>query len=718
MFVKIKEDLPSSIVVFLVALPLCLGVALASGAPLLSGVISGVVGGLIVGTLSQSHVSVSGPAAGLAAVVLTAIQSLGTFEMFLMAVVIAGFLQIFAGFAKGGIIADYIPSNVILGLLSAIGIILILKQIPHAVGFDRDNEDDFSFFQADGENTFSELLNIFDYFSWGAVLISCLSIFIIIIWDKTPFSKYKFFPNSLFVVILGVLLNLLYKEYFPNLYLDEKHLVKIPEFDSISSLITLPDFQSFFNYKVWFVAFTIAIIASIETLLNFEAVEKIDPHKRMANNNVELMAQGTGNIISGLLGGLPITSVIVRSSVNINSGAQTKLSAILHGIFLLASVLIFSSILNLIPLASLAAILLLTGYKLAKISIFTDMYKKGTNQFIPFIATVLSIIFTDLLIGVLIGLAISIFYMLKSNYQNPFIIENHKHDDNETVRIELPSQVTFINKASIKNALWSIPNDFKVIIDARNSDFIDVDVLDVINEFKTVVSIEKNIQLNILGIKTHYELTDDFIQFVNYLDKDKQNKLTADQALEILKDGNFRFISGKGIEKYYKQQINATANEQNPIAVVLCCIDSRTSPEIVFDTGLGDILSIRIAGNIVSNEILGSIELACREIGTKLIVVLGHSNCGAIYSAINHIDKGNISHITNKIEKAIQQCNCDRNKLKNDIVSMNEVIKANVLNSVEEIKKSEYLAMQLNDYKIKIVSAFYDTTTGKVNFDE
>ncbi len=498
------SDIPASVVVFLVALPLCLGVALASGAPLLSGVISGVVGGIFVGLLSQSNTSVSGPAAGLAAVVLTSITKLGSFDVFLMAVVLAGVFQLVAGIFKGGFIANYIPTNVIKGLLAAIGIILILKQIPHAVGFDRDTEDDFTFFQKDGENTFSELLGIFNYFSWGAIIISFLSILVMLNWDKTPMKKVKFIPASLFVVLLGVLLNYLFKVSFPSIAISSEHLVSIPAFKGIHSIVTLPNFTSINNPQVWGVAFTIAVIASIETLLNLEAVENLDPHKRQASPNRELVAQGIGNVICGLIGGIPITSVIVRSSVNLNAGAQTKISAILHGLFLLISILLLSPILNLIPLASLATILLLTGYKLAKISLFKEMYKNGLNQFIPFVATIIAIVFTDLLIGVLIGLAISIFYILKSNFKNAYHFHKEDHHAGDVITIRLAEEVSFLNKASIKRTLADIPENSTVIINADNSTFIDFDVLELIKDFTNVQSVEKKITVKVVGMKTQY----------------------------------------------------------------------------------------------------------------------------------------------------------------------------------------------------------------------
>ncbi len=501
---QIKNDLPASIVVFLVALPLCLGVALASGAPLLSGILSGIVGGIVVGLISQSHSSVSGPAAGLAAVVLASITKLESYNIFLLAVVLAGVFQFIAGMAKAGFIANYIPSNVIKGLLAAIGIILILKQIPHAVGFDKDPEDDFSFIQPDGENTFSEIINMLDNFSWGAVLLSLISILIMIGWSKSPLQKIKFFPSSMFVVFFGVFVNFLYKKFFPSLAISSEHLVTIPKFNGIDSLIQLPNFNAIGNYQVWVVAFTIAIIASIETLLNLEAVENMDPHKRLASPNRELVAQGVGNVIAGLIGGIPVTSVIVRSSVNINSGAQTKLSTIIHGVFLLVSILLLSPFLNLIPLCSLACILIITGYKLTKVSLFKEMYAKGLNQFIPFIATILCIVFTDLLIGVLIGLLISIFYILKSNYKNPFVLNQENLENKTTTVLKFSSQVSFLNKASIKNTLWEAPVNSKIIVDASNADFIDNDVLEILHDFKNTVSVEKEIELELIELKDKY----------------------------------------------------------------------------------------------------------------------------------------------------------------------------------------------------------------------
>lgn len=717
MFSKIKQDLPASVVVFLVALPLCLGVALASGAPLLSGIISGIVGGIVVGFLSESHTSVSGPAAGLAAVVLSAIIQLGGFDVFLLAVIIAGLIQIVMGIAKGGIIASYIPSSVIKGLLAAIGIVLILKQIPHAVGFDRDAEDDFSFFQKDGENTFTEILYVFSYFSWGAIIISVLSILIMIYWDKTPMKKIKFFPASLFVVIFGTLLNTLFYKVIPEIAISVENFVHIPKFTTINSIITLPKFSSITDFKVWGVAFTIAIIASIETLLNLEAVENIDPHKRQASPNRELIAQGVGNMLSGLVGGIPITSVIVRSSININAGAETKLSAIIHGVFLLLSILFLSPLLNLIPLASLASILLVTGYKLTKLSLFTEMYKKGLNQFIPFVATILAIVFTDLLIGVLIGLVISVFYILKSNFKNPFILQGETLHSNEILRIELPNQVSFLNKATIKETLWSIPKNSKVFIDASHADYIDDDILEIIINFKNIISKEKEIKLNIVGLKKHYKL-DDYIQFVDVLNKEEQEKMTPESILEILKNGNERFVKGHSSEKYLNHQVNATSFGQNPFAIVLSCIDSRTTAEHVFDLGLGDIFSVRVAGNVLNKDILGSMEFATKVAGAKLILVLGHTKCGAITGACNHLELGHLTGLLNKIKPAIEfEKTIVENRDGSNNKFVNKVAELNVHLTIERIRKESQIIAEFEQQdKIKIIGGIYHIETGVVDF--
>lgn len=718
-FSKLKNDIPASIVVFLVALPLCLGVALASGAPLLSGIIGGVIGGIVVGFLSSSHTSITGPAAGLVALVLVSIHQLGNFDIFLTAVLIAGFLQCIMGILKTGIFINYIPSNVIKGFLAAIGIILIFKQIPHALGYDIDAEDDFSFFQLDGENTFSELFKMLGFITPGALAISVVSIAILIFWENSFLRKLKYLPSTLFVLIFGVLLSQFFDHFIPYLSIEQVHLVNIPHINTneLMSHIHLPELYHFYDYKVYLVAITIAVVASLETLINIEAADKIDPHKRESLPNRELVAQGIGNMVSGLVGGLPLTSVIARSSVNIQAGSATKLSAILHGLFMLISVFFLSSAINLIPLASLAAILLITGYKLAKVTLFKTMYKKGWGQFIPFVTTIVAILFTNLLVGTLIGLAVSLFFLIRVHHSSPFLFDKTKLHVGEILKLELPNQVSFINKTSIKNKLWNIPENSKIIIDATYCDFIDIDILEIINDFKTIVAPEKNIHLNIIGLKEQYELTD-HIQFVNVLDKETQKALHPDEILELLKAGNERFVNGKWSEKYFPHQVNATATGQNPMAVVISCIDSRTSTELIFDLGLGDVFSVRIAGNIINEDILGSIEFGCKVAGAKIIVVLGHTKCGAVKGACDAVQMGNLTTLLEKIKPSVD---AEKTTLENRNSGNAEFVeKVAVLNTKNMVKsimdKSPILKEMIDSGSIGIIGGFHDITTGMVTF--
>ncbi len=489
-FNNLKNDLPASIIVFLVAVPLCLGIALASGAPLFSGIIAGIVGGIVVGIFSGSQLGVSGPAAGLAVIVLTAIQELGAFEIFLLAVVIGGVFQMALGYAKAGIIGYYFPSSVIKGMLSGIGIIIILKQIPHAFGYDKDYEGSLAFAQPDGHNTFSELFYMFEAVSMGAVIITSLSMLILILWEQ-PFMKkiriFQMIQGPLVVVALGIILNLVFQG-MSGFALNPEQVVAIPVPESIGGFIdqfTFPDFSQIGNSAVWVTGITIAVVASLETLLCLEATDKMDPLKRVTPANQELKAQGIGNIVSGLIGGLPITQVIVRSSTNIQSGGRTKTAAIMHGVILLLSAMAIPMLLNLIPLASLAAILFLVGYKLAKPQLFKQMYGLGQTHFVPFMVTIIGIVMTDLLVGIGIGLAVAIFYVLYNNYKKPFLFRKDQHLKDGVVRLALAEDVTFINKASIQRTLSQIPDGSKVIIDASKSINIDYDVIEIIEEFET-----------------------------------------------------------------------------------------------------------------------------------------------------------------------------------------------------------------------------------------
>lgn len=499
---NLKRDLPASIVVFLVALPLCLGIALASGAPLFAGIITGVIGGIVVAACSGSQLSVSGPAAGLTAIVLGAIATLGDYRTFLLAVVLAGVIQVILGLLKGGTIGNYFPSSVIEGMLAAIGLTLILKQLPHALGVDSDFFGDESFVQGDNENTFSAIGAALSHFGLAAIVISGLSIGVLLIWPKL--KKLSIIPAPLIVVVLGITLAIAFSG--TSYALDPAHMVKIPVVNGWGEFLDLfisPDFSQITNNKVWLVAATIAVVASLETLLSIEAIDKIDPIKRVSPTNRELVAQGIGNMASGLVGGLPMTSVIVRSSANVNAGGRTKMSAIFHGTWLLLSLLFIPGLINMIPLACLAAILLVTGYKLTRIALFKHMYHKGWDQFIPFVITIVAVLLTDLLKGVAVGMAFSIFYLLRTNMRNPFFYKIQEEGDKKNLRIKLAEEVSFLNKASIQVMLNRIPKETNVIIDGSNSRYIDPDVLETIFNYKHN-AYTKGIIVSLENIKEQY----------------------------------------------------------------------------------------------------------------------------------------------------------------------------------------------------------------------
>jgi len=510
LFANLKSDFASGLVVFLVALPLCLGIAMASGAPLFSGIISGIVGGIIVGFLSTSHLSVSGPAAGLTAIILTAVTDLGAFNLVLTAVVIAGVIQLILGFIKAGSISNYFPTNVIEGMLAGIGIIIILKQLPHAVGYDSDFEGDQAFFETDGSNTFSTLLGALNYVQLGSIIITIISLAILISWDKVPaLKKLKLVPGALIAVILGVVLNEIFIATGSSLAIAKTHLVSLPvptSFSDFQAIFVAPDIAGFTNTKVWILGATIAIVASIETLLCIEAADRMDVQKRYTDTNVELKAQGIGNLISALLGGLPMTSVVVRTSANNNAGAKSKMSTIIHGFLLLISVLAIPVILNKIPLATLAAILLVVGYKLAKPSTVKHFWEKGKYQFIPFAATLLAVVFTDLLKGVALGIAISIIFVLKGNLKRAYNFRKEEYADGDVIHIDLAQEVSFLNKAAIKATLSEIPENSKVIITAHDTVYIAHDILDLLHEFKTTRAIDENIKVKLKGFKKAYNL--------------------------------------------------------------------------------------------------------------------------------------------------------------------------------------------------------------------
>lgn len=502
---NLKKDLPAGLVVFLVALPLCLGISLASGAPLFSGIITGIIGGLVVSWLSGSALSVSGPAAGLTVIVLDGIKDLGSFEAFLLAGFLAGVIQLVLGFCKAGVIGLYFPSSVIRGMLAAIGLTLILKQIPHLIGIDKDFMAEDPFRSPGGGNALSVLGNFTESLQVGSLLIGLISLAILVIWDSKAVKSVaalKLVPGALIVVISSVFLNLLFGSMQPAWSVTPSHLVSLPVFDSMGQIgqqLRFPDWSQIGRSAVYVTAFTIAIIASLETLLSIEAVDKIDPHRRITPPNRELKAQGMGNMIASLIGGIPLTAVIVRSSANVDSGGQTRISSAFHGLLLLLSVLFLARYINMVPLSALAAVLLVVGFKLTKPSLFKAQWKLGWDQFIPFVVTIAAVLATDLLIGVSIGLLVGMFFILKANYESSHYLHEEKHADEHVIRIELSENVSFLNKASIMRVLDELPGDNRVIIDGSNSTFIDYDVLEAIQNFKTAAA-DKNIQVELVNV--------------------------------------------------------------------------------------------------------------------------------------------------------------------------------------------------------------------------
>ncbi len=729
------RDLLASVVVFLVALPLCLGIALASDAPLFSGLIAGIVGGIVVGLISGSHASVSGPAAGLTAVVAAQLASLGgSFSAFLVAVVLAGILQILLGLLRAGALAAFFPTSVIKGLLTAIGIILILKQIPHVFGHDSDPEGDFAFVQKDEQTTLSEIREILVDFQPGATVVGILSLLFLILWDRSKKLKKSIVPAPLLVVLFGVAIAKILEELGGIWVIEKSHMVQIPVAASLRDFVgflQFPDFSQIFRAQIYLAAITIAAVASLETLLNLEAVDKLDPRRRQSPPSRELIAQGVGNVVSGLSGGLPITSVIVRSSVNIDAGAQTKLSAILHGFLLLGSVLFFADWMNQIPLACLAAILLVTGYKLANPKLFLKMWHDGPYQFWPFLLTVIAIVLTDLLIGVLIGIGISTSFILASNIRRPVRRIIEKHLGGEVVHIVLANQVSFLNRAAIERMLEEIPPGGHVLLDATATDFIDPDVLALIKDFRLETGPARNIQVSLIGFRARYQLQDQ-TQYVDYSTRELQSSLRPEQVLQILKDGHQRFLTGQRLTRDFHRQISVTASGQHPLAVVLSCIDSRTPTEIIFDLGLGDIFSVRIAGNVARRKVLGSLEYGCAVAGAKLILIMGHTRCGAVTTAVRLMGSPesaaqatgceHLDDILHDIQLSIPQP--DREKferlpLAEQEAYVNDIARRNVLRMVRLVQEqSKTLAQLVKEGKIMIVGAMYDVTSGNITFLE
>lgn len=720
---QLKFDFVAAIVVFLVAIPLCLGIALASGTPLFSGILSGIIGGIVVGTLSGSQVSVSGPAAGMAAVVFAAIIQLGDFNTFLLALVLAGVLQILVGSLRAGFVVEYVPSNVVQGLLCAIGILLIIKQLPFAFTLSADlKELEAHLLETTEGMAFSPLIDFSRHINIGAAIISCISFGILLFFEKTRIKLFQGIPASIIVVLAGILINEVFLINDSSFAQNNPHLVNIPQHQGFSDFFNqfqFPAWSSWMNPKVYLYGLIIAVVASLESLLNVKAGEKLDKKRRSCSKDRELIAQGVGNFMAGLLGGIPVTSVIVRTSVNIQAGSKTKMSAVFHGFLLLFAVLLIPGWLNKIPLSSLAAILIYTGYKLTKPAIYRSIYQQGFDRFIPFIATVFSIVFFNLLTGILIGLAISLFYILKSNSQARLDIIKEIYPNGATNRLVLPQQITFLNKASLVAELDAIPKNSQLIIDARYSHYIDKEIVELIKEFQQEKAQHKQIALNLIGFKDKYDIHN-YIDFINVTTYDVQATLTPLEVLTILCEGNQRFLNDTRIHRSSKIDIKHTAKTQHPMAVILGCIDSRVPVETIFDMSFGDLFCVRVAGNVVNDDILASIEYATHVAGAKLIVVLGHTRCGAICAACDGVEKGHITQLLAKIKPAVNaesETTTDRNSSNSQFVA--NVTSLNIANTLQQIySNSEILKLMIDQDTIGIVGATYNVESGHVVFSD
>lgn len=722
-------DFTSGLVVSLVALPLCLGIALASGAPLISGLAAGIIGGLIISWISGSHTSVSGPAAGLTAVVATQTSTLGSFEAFLTAVTLAGAMQIVLGVFKAGSLAVFFPSSVIKGLLAAIGVILILKQIPHLFGHDADWLGDLSFNQADGENTFSELLVTWFKIHPGATLIGLASVTLLALWDKTVLKKIPM-PAPLFVVIFGVLSTSFINPLGETWLVGKTHLVEVPVSDSLTALFSgLPslDRSAFLRPDVYLAALTLCVVATLETLLNLEAVDKIDPKGRVSPPNQELIAQGVGNMSAGLIGALPVTSVIVRSSVNIASGVETKMASFMHGIWLFCAVVFFPHILNTIPLASLAAILLYTGFKLAHPKLFMQMWKEGWSQLVPFVVTVIAIVGTDLLTGIIIGLLTSIFYILRSNLEQPVKVNRERVFSGEEInRVELGSHVSFLNRAALERTLRGLKDGVNVLIDARSSKYIDLDVLSFIKDYINEVAPLHKQEVSLLGFE-RFSIKSERMQRPAAITAEVQQQLHPEDILLRFKEGNERFVRGESIPKDIGQQMRETATRQHPLAVVLSCMDSRVSARLIFDLGIGESFSVKVAGNICTREALGSLEYGCAVAGAKLLIVLGHTQCGAVKAthqvmesqkSVSEFTHGcqHIESITSQISHAFEQLN-PRDERLDDAAYLNRATELNVeLVQRSILDQSEVLSKLVKQEQLLCVGGVYNVASGEIKW--
>ncbi len=728
----VLTEFGAAIVVTCVAIPMGMGIASISGAPPVAGIVAGIIGGLIVGLISGSPTSITGPSAGLTLAIASLIGSLNSFETFLLAVTIAGLIQIAFGIARLGWLASFFPSSVLDALLAAIGIILILKQIPHLLGHDTDTEGDMAFLQPDRRTTFSELFALFEGdVHAGAAAVGLLTLAVIVGLQQWNRSKNFQLPAMLIGVVTGTLASLVVNRFGDTWLIDGKHLIAMPQWNDMqgwSSMLRFPTWSEWTNPYVYITAFAIAVVSSLETLVNLSATDRVDRSDRPSPPNRELIAVGVGNALCGLIGGIPMSAAIERSAVCLQAGSRTKLCSILHGAVLLIGALFLPFVFAVIPLSVLAAVLVVTGAWLAHSSVFVRIWQGGRYQLVPFFVTIVAILLSDLLIGVVVGMVFGVGFILNSNLRRPLRQLVEKHVSGNILRIELAEQVSFLNRPVIERALRGAAPGTQILLDASNSDYIDPDILAMIRDFVKKSSIH-NVTVSLRGFRQKYAI-DNVIQFVDFTSRDVQEKMTPAEALNILRDGNERFCSDKRLSRDLGRQVQATSEGQHPFAAILSCIDSRAPVETILDLGLGDVFTARVAGNVVSRKILGSLEYATTVVGSKLIVVLGHTKCGAVHAAVNLADAGQTGaeatgcqHLDSILEDIHPSIDLPKLKLIAESADMErnqfieDVARRNVIQSVNNIVATSQTIRNLaDDGRLAVVGAIYDVTSGRVEF--
>ena len=729
----IWSDALAGMALFIVAIPVSIGIASTLGVSPYAGLIAGIIGGTIVGWISGSQTSVSGPSAGLAVIVLTEIASLRGFETFLFALVIAGLLQIIFGWMRLGELADYLPSSVVKGLIAAVGIILMLKSIPHLLGHDTDPIGEMSFWQPDRQTTFSEFLKISGDTHLGAATIGLLSLVILAVWEFVHVPRLRSLPAPLVVIVVGCLLGMWLRRYDVGWSGEPWHFLRVPTREPVDGfvqpLLTFPSFKQWNSLSLYGAALLMATVASLETLLNIDAIDRLDPEQRHSPPNRELVAQGVGNLLCGLLGGLPITSRVVHSSISLDAGAKTKRATIIHGGLFLVSALLLPTYLNLIPLSCIAAILFWTGVKMARPQLFKDMWAEGKHQFLPFLLTVVAIILTEKIIGATIGLCVGIGFILSSNLRRPLKRFQEKHIAGDLTRIELGSQVSFLNRGVFEKTLRATKPGSHILLDASRAEFIDPDILALIRDYREKTAPKFGIQVSLRGFKAKYLLEDE-TRFIDYSTRELQQDLKPLEVLSLLQEGNRRFLAGQQLFRDHTTQLATAAQGQFPFAAILSCIDSRAPVETILDLGLGDVFSIRIAGNVVGPKVLGSLEYACGVAGSKLIVVMGHTKCGAVTASVNFTGQNldpeeatgcqHLDSIVDRISHSIDRDQCQQLPAvgsPDHAQFVEHVTRENVLHSVQQIVDESPLLRRLADEgKIALLGAVYDVASGHVEF--